>query len=243
MDKPIEIKQTENGAVVSAKELYNFLGYDSSQWSRWYNSNIIKDNFFIENVDYQTLDIMSNGNPTKDFALNVNMAKELSMLARNENGKKARLYFIECEKKLNESKYSKELPQSFSEALMLAAKQAQQIELQSAELKKQAPKVEYFEKVMTSTSTYVTNQIAKELGTSAITLNRKLKDKKIIYKQNGTWMLYQKYQNKDYTRTKTYTYTDDQGNTKTSMQMVWSEKGRHFIHKIMREESQMLTVV
>jgi phage anti-repressor protein len=96
------VKITERGGkrVVSARELYEFLGYDKSQWSRWYQKNIIENDFADENIDYQTFDIMSNGNPTKDFALSIDFAKELSMLTRNEKGKQARRYFIERDKEL-----------------------------------------------------------------------------------------------------------------------------------------------
>ncbi|MFC5046912.1 antA/AntB antirepressor family protein [Aquimarina hainanensis] len=95
----IEIKNKNGKQVVSARELYEFLGYNSSQWKRWYTKNIVNDDFFEENTDYQTLDIMSNGNATKDFALSIDMAKELSMLSRTLRGKQARTYFIQIEKK------------------------------------------------------------------------------------------------------------------------------------------------
>lgn len=111
-----------------------------------------------------------------------------------------------------------------------------QNELQQLELKKQAPKVEYYEMVLQSESTYNTNQIAKELGMSAITLNRKLHELKVQYKQGGTWLLYYPYQNKGYTKTETHTYTDSLGQTHTSMLTVWTEKGREFIHELMNKE-------
>jgi hypothetical protein len=68
---------------------------------------------------------------------------------------------------------------------------------QTLELKKQAPKVEYFDEVLQSQSTYNTNQIAKELGTSAVSLNKFLAKQKIQYKQSETWLLYHQYQNND----------------------------------------------
>lgn len=94
------IKITENNGekAVSAKELYEFLGFDRSQWSRWYQKNIMQNDFAIEYSDYQTIDLVSNGNPTKDFALSLDFAKRLSMMARTEKGEHARKYFIECEK-------------------------------------------------------------------------------------------------------------------------------------------------
>lgn len=105
-----------------------------------------------------------------------------------------------------------------------------QNELQDHQLKISAPKVEYYDEVLQSKSTYTTNQIAKELGMSAIGLNVELNNLGIQYKQSGTWLLYHKYQNKGYTKTKTHTYTDNHGNTQTSMITVWTEKGRLFIH-------------
>lgn len=70
---------------------------------------------------------------------------------------------------------------------------------QQNELKTAAPKVEYYDDVLQSNSTYTTNQIAKELGMSAIELNRQLHHLKIQYKQSDTWLLYAKYQKSGYT--------------------------------------------
>lgn len=111
----------------------------------------------------------------------------------------------------------------------------QQTELQERELRISAPKVEYFDTVLQSNSTYVTTLIAKELGLSATALNRKLCDLKIQFKQNEAWVLYAKYQNLGYTKTTTSTYTDSQGVTRTSMLTVWTEKGRKFIHEILAD--------
>ena len=98
----LPINENNGKRAVNARDLYLFLGYDKSQWARWYTTNIINNDFAEEGVDYQTFDTMSNGNATKDFALSIDFAKELSMLARNEKGKQARRYFIACEEKLKE---------------------------------------------------------------------------------------------------------------------------------------------
>lgn len=113
--------------------------------------------------------------------------------------------------------------------------------LQEQELTKQAPKVEYYNEVLQSQSTYNINQIAKELGTSAVTLNKFLADKKIQYKQNDTWLLYHKYQNKGYTKTKTHSFTDTEGKKRTSMLTVWTEIGRLFIHEKYEEHTNKLS--
>lgn len=98
----LPINENNGQRAVNARDLYLFLGYDKSQWARWYTKNIINNDYAEEGVDYQTFDIVSNGNATKEFALSIDFAKELSMLARNERGKQARRYFISCEKAARE---------------------------------------------------------------------------------------------------------------------------------------------
>lgn len=100
----IKITTGEQGSsVVSARELYNFLGFDASQWSRWSKKNIVNNGWAKEGEDWQRLDIMSNGNPTTDYALSLDFAKRLSMLARTHKGEEIRKYFIEKESQLRQT--------------------------------------------------------------------------------------------------------------------------------------------
>ncbi|MFX1667845.1 phage antirepressor KilAC domain-containing protein [Riemerella anatipestifer] len=237
MKELIKITEQNGKQTVSARELHKFLeiGTDFTNWCKR-----MFEYGFVENIDYAKIGESINQYVTKyDYALTLDTAKEISMLQRSEKGKIARRYFIECEKKLRTGAYA--LPQTFAEALKLAAQQAERLELQQAELKKQAPKVAYYEEVLQSDSTYNTNQIAKELGMSAITLNKKLKDLKVQYRQGGTWLLYHKYQSQGYTKTKTHTYTDAHGVTQTSMLTVWTEKGRVFIHQLLNKDKEEST--
>ena len=110
----------------------------------------------------------------------------------------------------------------------------QQLILQDQQLRIQAPKVEYHDKVMTSVSTYNTTQIAKEFGWGAVTLNKKLQDLGIQYKQHGQWLLYAKYQGKGYTKTVTHCFTNSNGETSTEQRTVWTEVGRKFIHSALK---------
>lgn len=111
-----------------------------------------------------------------------------------------------------------------------------QTEIQEKELKVSAPKVEYHDKILTSTSTYVITQIAKELGMSAIRLNQKLKERGVQYHVNGQWVLSHKLQDKGYTKTKTHAYTTSTGDEGSAIQTVWTEKGRKYIHEIMNTQ-------
>lgn len=111
-------------------------------------------------------------------------------------------------------------------------------EIQQKELSEAAPKVEYYNEVMQSESLIPTNIIAKELGMSAVSLNKLLNQLNIIYRSGETWVLYHKYQNKGYTGTKTVTYQDSLDNKRTAVHTYWTELGREFIHQVVKEYSK-----
>ncbi len=108
----------------------------------------------------------------------------------------------------------------------------EQIQIQEEVIKQAIPKTEYFDDVLQSDSLIATNVIAKDLGLSAVSLNRILHQKGIIYNSSGTWVLYARYQDMGYTRTKTHIYTDNNGKECTSVQTYWTEKGRRFIFSL-----------
>ena len=99
--KPVEIAGNQIRAV-DARELYTFLevGRDFPTWIK----DRIEQGLFAEGKDYVVFpgigENPQGGRPTKEYGLSISMAKELSMLERNEQGKLARQYFIECEKRL-----------------------------------------------------------------------------------------------------------------------------------------------
>ena len=101
----IRISTSENGnQVVSARELHKFLE-SKQEFANWIKNRIDKYGF-VENQDFEVFDNFINnpsgGRPLKEYALTLDMAKELAMVEGNERGKQARQYFIACEKKLRE---------------------------------------------------------------------------------------------------------------------------------------------
>ena len=112
----INITTNEEGKqVVSAKELYLGLGLNKSNWSRWYPKNIESNEYFKENIDWMGVRLYDEGNETMDFAISIEFAKHIAMMARTEKSHEYRNYFIECEKKVvNQFKgLSKELQAIF----------------------------------------------------------------------------------------------------------------------------------
>lgn len=121
-----------------------------------------------------------------------------------------------------ESNQAPALPQSFAEALRLAADQAEQLAIA-------APKVEYHDKVLSSDNGLLTTEVASEFNMSAIKLNRLLKDLKVQRKVGGRWVLTASMLGQGLTVESTF--VDEEGKSRHSM--LWTEKGRKLIHELM----------
>ena len=117
---------------------------------------------------------------------------------------------------------SEPLPQTFADALLLAYNQ--QIQLQE-----QAPKIEYYDRVLESESTFTTTQVSNDLNMSAMKVNQILCNLGIQYKQSNQYHLYSKYKPLKYAETRTKPYLDNKGSKKTAHYLVWTEIGRKFI--------------
>lgn len=95
------------------------------------------------------------------------------------------------------------------------------------------PKAEYADTVLQSTSTFTTTQIAQGLDMSANALNAKLKDLGVQYRQSGQWTLTAKAKGKGYAKNRVHSYFNQKTETvETSQILVWTEKGRQFIHHL-----------
>ena len=166
MNEIIKITEVDVKQAVSARSLYEFLEV-TERFSTWFERQLQFG--FIENQDFtsvKSFTLVNNGAKREidDYALTIDCAKEISMIQRNEKGKQARQYFIEAEKKFRAMQLGGggfQIPQSFSEALMLAAKQAEEIEKQQKQLKEQAPKVLFSDAVSTSTKSCLIRELAK----------------------------------------------------------------------------------
>lgn len=101
--------------TVSARHLHEFLDI-KRDFSNWIKARI-KQYRFQENLDYistlaKTGELENKGlRVKKEYFLTLDMAKELAMVERNEKGDQARRYFLDCEKKLTESKQQNQIPQ------------------------------------------------------------------------------------------------------------------------------------
>ena len=104
------------------------------------------------------------------------------------------------------------------------------------------PKAIYSDNVLDSVSCFTTTQVAKELGITAQELNRSLCALHIQYYQSGQYMLYAEYAHMGLakSRTRYNAFLDPNcdgrkekmGKAVTRTYLVWTEKGRKFIHDL-----------
>ena len=106
-------------------------------------------------------------------------------------------------------------------------------EEQIAKLK---PKAEYADSVLDSINCITTTQLAKELGMSAQELNRRLCEMRIQYWQSGQYMLYAEFARQGFAKSRTRRHVCKHGIVITEMYLVWTERGRNFIHQLLNPQ-------
>ena len=104
------------------------------------------------------------------------------------------------------------------------------------------PKAIYSDNVLDSVSCFTTTQVAKELGITAQELNRSLCALHVQYYQSGQYLLYAEYAHMGLakSRTRYNAFLDPKcdgrkekmGKAVTHTYLVWTEKGRKFIHDL-----------
>ena len=231
--------------AVDARELHVFLEVDT-KFADWITKQIKKYDF-IQGVDFiQFLNFeKSNSKARKEYTISIDMAKELAMVEKNQKGKEARQYFIQCEKELKQIQpklpsYSESLRQladslDRNKTLQLENKtQKRIVHIQKRKLKRQKPKVDFYDKVLDSTSDFTVTQIAKQVEMTATHLNIVLEQAGIQYRQSGQWLLKKEYQDKGLTKTRTYLF-EGTTETRTAYSTVWTEKGRKFIIELLED--------
>lgn len=206
MNALIAIKQGRIGEAtvqtVNARDLHAFLevGKDFSTWIK----GRIKQYGFVEHHDFVTAQNLRSPvlGSTKaraqiaiDYYLSLDMAKELAMVERNEKGKQARQYFIECERRAQEAANRDPVellndPAAMRGLLLTYSEKVLHLE---GVVKEQQPKVEALDRIATANGSLCITDAAKALQVQPKRLFRWLHENRWIYRRAGgtTWLGYQ----------------------------------------------------
>lgn len=139
---------------------------------------------------------------------------------------------MELKSKLNSKTYT--IPEDYAEALLRIVDHVRTEKELTSKIKEDAPKVEYYTKVMASTDTVTATTIAKDYGMTAAKFNALLHNLGVQFKQDGQWVLYQKYQNKGYTKSETIPIQRFPGVLGSATSTKWTQVGREFLYNFLK---------
>lgn len=133
------IKINEDNKV-DGRELHGFLQIESN-YTTWFNR--MCEYGFVEGVDFfpkKEETSPNGGRPSINHEMTISMAKEICMIQRTNLGKQARLYFIECEKRLKAISKPMSQLEIMAESVRILQEhdnRIKQVELAQAEQKKE----------------------------------------------------------------------------------------------------------
>lgn len=174
--------------TVNARDLHAFLrvGKDFSTWIK----DRIDQYAFVDGSDFAKFEDLrspisgstkSRAQTAIEYALTLDMAKELSMVERNEQGKKARQYFIECErvakdktdplKVLNDPEAMRGLLLSYSEKVLSL----------ESRIEADRPKTEFYDAYLNADGLYGLQNAARALNCRPNLFIRWLKENYLFY--------------------------------------------------------------
>ncbi|MCW2286995.1 phage anti-repressor protein [Leucobacter luti] len=178
----IPIREHDGKQAVSGRELHEFLQI-TTPYTKWFDRML--EYGFTQGVDHVDIfvrvpsDAGGRDYEQRDHALTLDMAKELSMLQRNERGKQARRYFIEVEKRARAM--SPALPGTYADALRELASTVEQNAALEAKVEADEPKVAYVDEFVRRGDVRLFRNVAKCLGMKESELRDDLLTRKWIY--------------------------------------------------------------
>ena len=239
MDDLIKINYDTEQPTVSARELHEKLNIDSN-FTTWFKR--MCEYGFEEGKDFfPKMEESTGGRPSKEFDVNIDMAKQICMIQRSPEGRECRQYFIDLEKAWNTPE------QIMARALRVAEQTVNNLKERCAFLGGQVveqqkviedlrPKASYYDLVLQCKDLIATTVIAKDYGMSAKKFNAMLRDMGIQFKQGSTWILYSEYQGKGYLKTKTHNYADAEGVQHSKEHSYWTQSGRLFLYDFLKQK-------
>lgn len=233
----INLHEQDDGSVaVSGRELHEFLEI-GTRYDIWLTR--MTEYGFEENIDYITIAqkrTTAQGNLTNyvDHILTVDMAKEVSMIQRNEKGKQARQYFLQVEKAWNSPEMI------MKRALQIADRKLNDLQVQIATDK---PKVLFADAVAASHTSILIGDLAKLLRQNGINIGQNrlfswMRENGFLIGRKGeSWNSPTQYSmDREWFEVKERTHQEPDGSVRITKTTKVTGKGQqYFINKFLNE--------
>jgi len=194
--------------TVDARDLHEKLEI-GRDFTTWIKERISKYDF-VEGIDY-LMSIPQNGGkpqggrPQTEYFITLSTAKELCMVENNEKGKEIRKYFIRVEE---EYKKRNSLLMTPEEMILKSISYLTSIvETQKQQIKELEPKAMIYDETMETINLLTVKEVAKIAKVGSNIFFEWLRKNKIVYKENGHNLPYERYINQKWFEVKWKTMT------------------------------------
>ena len=224
----IRTMSNEQGEVMfCAKDVCNALGYDQPHKAVQRH---------VDKKDGTKHTLLTNGGRQRATFINESGLYALILSSKLESAKRFK-HWVTSEVLpaiRKQGGYMVVRPDESDEVIMARALQIMQATLQrrDEQIAMLKPRADYADHVLDSISCFTVTQIGKELNMTGHDLNMLLCQMGIQYPQSGQYLLYANYARQGLAKNRNFEYHSADGELKTKTYLVWTERGRNFIHQL-----------
>ena len=227
------ISNEQGEAMFCAKDVCDALGYSNGR-------DAVRKH--VDGEDKTTVAICDTGSNYKSQAIFINESGLYSLILSSKLESARRFKHWVTSEVLpsirKQGGYMMARPDESDEVILARALQIMQATLQrrDEQIAQLKPRAEYADHVLDSISCFTVTQIGKELGMTGHDLNMLLCSHKIQYAQSGQYLLYADYARQGLAQNRNFEYHSSEGELKTRTYLVWTERGREFIHRLVDKQ-------
>ena len=225
------ISNERGEAMFCAKDVCDTLGYNNSR-------DALRNH--VEEEDVEKFDTPTKGGKQKLNYINESGLYALVLFSKLDSAKRFK-HWVTSEVLPSIRKqggYMVVRPDDSDEVILARALQIMQATLQrrDEQIAQLKPRADYADHVLDSISCFTVTQIGKELNMTGHDLNRLLCQKGIQYVQSGQYLLYADYARQGLAKNRTFAREGRDGTLRTRTYLVWTERGRDFIHRLVDKQ-------
>ena len=222
------IRGEQGEPLFCAKDVCDALGYDQARKAVQRH---------VDEEDGTKHTILTNGGKQRAIFINESGLYALILSSKLDSAKRFK-HWVTSEVLPSIRKqggYMVVRPDESNEVILARALQIMQATLQrrDEQIAKLQPRADYADHVLDSVSCFTVTQIGKELGMTGHDLNVLLCQMGIQYAQSGQYLLYADYARQGLAKNRTFSREANDGTLHTRTYLVWTERGRDFIHRLL----------